>query len=155
FGRPIGTRAWATLTGTPRAAKTATNASTGAQEPKSIVVPAQSKTTRRISVAGLLKAGLQVGAKVFEVRRRQAGDLGGLVPAAQGEGGVGPRTAAELLLFGRRHRSALAGEAVPRRLGQPRSVARLGGDEVALGGDVEPDRLGVGGREEGQQPAGG
>src|SRR5262245_28154055 len=45
FGRPIGPRASAIVTSTPNSLKALTKTPIGANEPKSIIVPAQSKTT--------------------------------------------------------------------------------------------------------------
>ena len=45
FGSPIGPRACSIVTATPKRSKALTKTPIGAKEPKSIIVPAQSKTT--------------------------------------------------------------------------------------------------------------
>jgi peptide/nickel transport system substrate-binding protein len=80
--------------------------------------------------------------EVLEGRGRASGDLRRFVPLTQPDrvGGVGLRDESGRFLG--REGTALQGERAHRTGRQAREVVRIGGGQVALGGDMQPDRLG-------------
>src|ERR1051325_11128489 len=118
-------------------AKTSTNGATGARQPKSMVVPARSKTTRRISGAVFGTDRLQIVTKVLQVRRLQTWDLRLLIPAPESNGVVGMLAAEKRLHFFRREWTALQAQTSLRCVRQLRQIFSFRSTQITLGRHVQ------------------
>ena len=79
--------------------------------------------------------------KVIEIRRRCARILGHFVVATESDGFLPVRIAAKFLDLAGRHQSALELQAAHRVGRELAEVIRFGGAEIALGRDMQANRL--------------
>src|SRR5262249_25628920 len=83
------------------------------------------------------KDRFQTGPVVVETGNDQAGHLGLVVPAADGNGRAEPRLPLELSYLFRGHRPSLEAQTPLGSLGQPGVVGGFDGAQVALSGNVQ------------------
>src|SRR4051794_13885249 len=119
-----------------------------------MVVPAQSKTTRRILVSPRVTCRLQIRSEMLERGRLQALDLGHFIVPAQRDGSFGMGMAAKFSHLVGCEWTALKLETQQGCLRKLALIRRVGRAKIPFGWHMQTHRLGDFGPEVLRQPAG-